>query len=408
MNAYANVNLLVIEDFDFIAIGGIESVITSFVPQLNATCGRLIWVLPEHKFSLRLDQNLVERSQIVSLKPDRFRAGWVAFFLSRIVAKLSIKSLSKLERMLASCAKKQRLEYLIIKYNLTHGLNLGVFNQKPPRVSIPIYGVVYDINFQPKWHDECLKNLRFWCQFSAGIFTISEWCKKQIADFVGEWDYKLYAVPVAIARPLSSHLEKRASSRSCECPILLYPASLSPHKNHATLLEALQSLHSKGYQFQLILCGPSTIKLLDNSTFEDSRLENTRAILNSSDPAFKSCIQILGMVNQEHLEDLYLEANLVVLPSTYEGFGLPLSEAISRGVRTICSDIPPFREQIDLYNIKQGVIFVEGHDPDDWALAVKMEFDQLCHQKPTTPDIDTLACWSWTDVAETYLYRMTQ
>ena len=77
-------------------------------------------------------------------------------------------------------------------------------------------------------------------------------------------------------------------------------------------------------------------------------------------------IQALGSVTPAELEWLYANATLVLIPSRYEGFGLPLLEAAARGAAVIASDLPALRE------IGEGVArFVPPSDPAAWASTVK-------------------------------------
>ena len=55
-------------------------------------------------------------------------------------------------------------------------------------------------------------------------------------------------------------------------------------------------------------------------------------------------VRLLGFRPAEELEGLYSLAKGVVLPSLYEGFGLPVLEAMTRGVPVACSDIPALQE----------------------------------------------------------------
>ena len=50
------------------------------------------------------------------------------------------------------------------------------------------------------------------------------------------------------------------------------------------------------------------------------------------------------------LENLYSSCVAVVLPSQYEGFGLPLVEALSRSTPVICNRLIPFKEQVERYD----------------------------------------------------------
>lgn len=55
-------------------------------------------------------------------------------------------------------------------------------------------------------------------------------------------------------------------------------------------------------------------------------------------------IRYVGNVNDEELKTLYLNAKGLIFPSTYEGFGIPLIEALALGVTVMASDIPAVKE----------------------------------------------------------------
>jgi glycosyltransferase involved in cell wall biosynthesis len=77
-------------------------------------------------------------------------------------------------------------------------------------------------------------------------------------------------------------------------------------------------------------------------------------------------VTALGAVAPEELEWLYAHASIVLVPSRYEGFGLPLLEAAQRGVAVLASDIPALRET------GEGVArFVPVGDVDAWERAVR-------------------------------------
>jgi glycosyltransferase involved in cell wall biosynthesis len=51
-----------------------------------------------------------------------------------------------------------------------------------------------------------------------------------------------------------------------------------------------------------------------------------------------------GYVDDQRLVDFYRRAELFVFPSSYEGFGIPVREALACGTRVVASDIPEIRE----------------------------------------------------------------
>ncbi|MBR2271158.1 MAG: glycosyltransferase family 4 protein [Fibrobacter sp.] len=97
---------------------------------------------------------------------------------------------------------------------------------------------------------------------------------------------------------------------------LLFVGSLEPRKNFANLVMALEILDKKGIQVTLIMTGPKGWK---NSS-ENSLLQNSPVAKN---------IQHLGFVSDDKLRNLYASSAAVIFPSVYEGFGLPVLEALN-------------------------------------------------------------------------------
>jgi glycosyltransferase involved in cell wall biosynthesis len=103
-----------------------------------------------------------------------------------------------------------------------------------------------------------------------------------------------------------------------------------PHKNLLRLLDALAMIPAERRPM-LVLTGYRT------SHEDDLRRRVTELGLEAD-------VRILGWVSAEELEGLYRSAKCFVFPSLYEGFGLPVLEAMARGVPVACSDRGPLRE----------------------------------------------------------------
>ncbi len=114
---------------------------------------------------------------------------------------------------------------------------------------------------------------------------------------------------------------------------LLYPAHAWPHKNHARLLRALARLDARpGGAPPLVCCG---------------RLASTPACLEEQAARAglrAGRVRDLGFVPPEELPALVSGARALVFPSLFEGFGLPVAEALAAGCAVACSDLPPLRE----------------------------------------------------------------
>jgi glycosyltransferase involved in cell wall biosynthesis len=91
-------------------------------------------------------------------------------------------------------------------------------------------------------------------------------------------------------------------------PFLLYPAWARPHKEHAALFEAFAQVRRERPELELVLTGGDHGSL-------------------TLPPGVRS----LGLVPEDQLASLYRRAAAVVFPSRYEGFGLPVLEALASG-----------------------------------------------------------------------------
>jgi glycosyltransferase involved in cell wall biosynthesis len=95
-------------------------------------------------------------------------------------------------------------------------------------------------------------------------------------------------------------------------------------------------------------------------------LERHASLAQLASEAGVSGIQQLGWVDEEELVWLYRNAEMVLFPSRYEGFGFPLVEAFANGAPAVVSDIPPFRE------IGEGAArFVAPDDVEGWVRAIR-------------------------------------
>ena len=107
----------------------------------------------------------------------------------------------------------------------------------------------------------------------------------------------------------------------------LYLGSNKPHKNIASLVRAWSQLLSSFPQ------RPPTLVIAGQW---DARYPDARHL--ATDLGLEPYVHFLGPVAEEDLPALYSGASLFVFPSLYEGFGLPVVEAMSCGCPVACSD----------------------------------------------------------------------
>jgi glycosyltransferase involved in cell wall biosynthesis len=108
----------------------------------------------------------------------------------------------------------------------------------------------------------------------------------------------------------------------------LYVATLHPHKNHERLLRAYAR---RSRVERLVLAGiPGLHAKAVKTLIEELDLEDS--------------VRLTGWIPNEQLYRLYEQAFAYINPSTFEGFGMPVLEALAAGIPTACSDIPALRE----------------------------------------------------------------
>ncbi|MCH7873096.1 MAG: glycosyltransferase family 4 protein [Planctomycetes bacterium] len=128
---------------------------------------------------------------------------------------------------------------------------------------------------------------------------------------------KLHIVPPGgfLAHEISQPRQDVSAPINAERPFIYYPAADWPHKNHETLLNAVAILASREVDVDLVLTGMLTQP--------GDRLQRLAASLKITDR-----VRFLGHVSQPALIELYRNAAMMAFPSRFEGFGLPLVEAM--------------------------------------------------------------------------------
>ena len=141
-----------------------------------------------------------------------------------------------------------------------------------------------------------------------------------------------------------------------ERPVLLCVGIVEPRKNQAFLLDAAEALWSSGLNFELHVVGRV------NPHFGQP-IATRMAALQQRESRFRFHAQ----AGDRELGRLYANARAVVFPTIAEGCGLPLLEALWRGVPCVCSDLPVLRENAD----GGGCLVAQVNDATDWSAKLR-------------------------------------
>ncbi len=118
-------------------------------------------------------------------------------------------------------------------------------------------------------------------------------------------------------------------------PMFLAVGSLEPRKNIAFILDAFDRVWARMPDASLVIVGHNAWKI-------DKLIDRIR-----QHPRYGCGLHWLRDASDTDLEFLYAHSNALIFASVIEGFGLPIVEAMQRGLPVLCSDIPVFREIAD-------------------------------------------------------------
>lgn len=212
------------------------------------------------------------------------------------------------------------------------------------------------------------------------IVTVSEFSRREVIRH-------LRAAPeeISVVSPGCDHIGRvAADTRILQANglepggFVLAVGNLAAHKN----LSALGALASSLAQTKL--------RLVITGSF------GGRAFRELTDAALPQPASYIGRVNDEELKALYQSASCFVFPSRYEGFGLPVAEAMACGCPVVAADIPVLREVFS-----SAAWFCDPQSPADIAAKVlEVVQDEALKSKLRSAGLDLAGTLTWARAAE--------
>lgn len=147
----------------------------------------------------------------------------------------------------------------------------------------------------------------------------------------------------------AEQIAKAQAQFGLTAPYILTVGHLEARKNNVRLVKSMAHLRNLGRPEHLVLVGK-----------DHGELPQIERVINEL--GLKGQVHVLSQVDNESLRRLYQGAALVSLPSLYEGFGIPLIEAMASRCPLITSGIPVFRELTE-----NAGAYYDATDPKDMA-----------------------------------------
>ena len=207
------------------------------------------------------------------------------------------------------------------------------------------------------------------------LIAISESTKHDLVDMYGVAPERIRVVPLGISAPAVPPAPlSRLTELGLNGSFVLQVGRVEPRKNQSAALAAVERLDG----VTLVIAGP------ERDADLSERLRNS------------AHCRVLGMVDQPMLELLYRRAAAVVVPSLYEGFGLPVLEAMARGkvvVAAKSSSLPEVGGEGALY-------FHQSAAPDQLASVLEAALgDQTLRTKMARAARARAARFTWDKTA---------
>jgi glycosyltransferase involved in cell wall biosynthesis len=199
----------------------------------------------------------------------------------------------------------------------------------------PIVLTVHDLMYTK--HPEWLPTRRarwYWgtwipstARRASAVITPSEYTKRDLVELAKVPPERVHVIaeavdPLFLGRPATEDVQDCVSRYSGDAPYVLYVGSVDGRKDWLTFMQAFAALRTRVPEVRLVIVG--------HIISGRSRIHEHIQAFNLTDSVF--CI---GHVTDSELMQLYAGSSLFVYPSWFEGFGLPLLEAMAMGVPVI-------------------------------------------------------------------------
>lgn len=232
---------------------------------------------------------------------------------------------------------------------------------------VPLVAVVCDLQYlyypqffsaDERYHRD--RHFREACRWAERIVCISEYVRGTVLEQSEVRPERVLAIPIAPlprGNPSSSEAAVRLLNDLGVTPdrFLLYPANFWPHKNHAALLTAFHNYRTRH---------PASDLRLVCTGAPGARQESVRA--RAAQMGLDAWVRFPGYLSDAEYSALLSACRAMIFPSLYEGFGMPVAEAMRAGKPVLCSHVASLPEIAGA-----AALLFDPHRPDRITAAIE-------------------------------------
>jgi glycosyltransferase involved in cell wall biosynthesis/SAM-dependent methyltransferase len=232
---------------------------------------------------------------------------------------------------------------------------------------VPIVSVVLDIQyfhypefFSPQERAERDRHFRLACRVASRVICISEFVRRTVLEATSINPVRVETVHIAVqnrfGKPSAENREAVLVRHGVRAGrYLLYPANFWQHKNHELLLTAfgMHRVNNPGSDLKLVFTGAP-----------GARMEYLREACRKM--GLGEQVVFAGFVPDEEFALLLRACLAVIFPSLYEGFGIPVWEAMAAGKPVLCSNVTALPEICG-----DAAVLFDPRKPDEIAKAIQ-------------------------------------
>jgi alpha-1,3-rhamnosyl/mannosyltransferase len=240
----------------------------------------------------------------------------------------------------------------------------------------------------------CHENAQFLASNTAAFLANSEYTKQEFVKYAGIDPARVTVVPVGLDPvfqvPVTPEEVARVRARyQLDEPYLLCVGTLQPRKNLARLLEAYG---------QLCEANPDTPRLVLTGSDQWGALPEFGETLNRLHDAHR--VEWIGYVDRGDMPALYQASTLFVYPSYFEGYGMPVAEAMASGAAVVCGNLTSLPEVAG-----DAAEYCDPFSVESIVAALRRVLDDPAHAEALRArSLEQARSYlSWDDVADAYL-----